>query len=118
MLAISRFTSNVDLLVNYISEFLLFGQLTMLAKKNSKNQITLPKEVVASVGDVDYFDVTICGVRIVLESIQARTGGEVRSRLEMSDIRETDIDAAIEFARSEVALDKLVAQAQEDKMGY
>ena len=71
----------------------------MLAKKSSKNQITLPKAIVASIGDVDYFDVTIRNGRIILEPVRTKQGDEVRSRLESLGIRETDLDAAIEYAR-------------------
>ena len=71
----------------------------MLAKKSSKNQITLPKAIVASIGDVDYFDVTIREGRIILEPVRTKKGDEVRSRLESLGIRETDIDAAIQYAR-------------------
>ena len=71
----------------------------MLAKKSSKNQITLPKAIVTSIGDVDYFDVTIRNGRIILEPVRTKQGDEVRSRLESMRIRETDIDAAIEYAR-------------------
>jgi len=72
----------------------------MLAKKSSKNQITLPKAIVASIGDVDYFDVSIRNGRIILEPVRTKQGDEVRSRLESLGIRETDIDLAIEYARS------------------
>jgi bifunctional DNA-binding transcriptional regulator/antitoxin component of YhaV-PrlF toxin-antitoxin module len=72
----------------------------MLAKKSSKNQITLPKAIVASIGDVDYFDVTIRNGRIILEPVRTKQGDEVRSRLDSLGIRETDIDLAIEYARS------------------
>lgn len=71
----------------------------MLAKKSNKNQITLPKAIVASIGDVDYFDVSIRNGRIILEPVRTRQGYEVRSRLKTLGIRETDIDAAIEYAR-------------------
>ena len=74
----------------------------MLAKKSSKNQITLPKAIVASIGDVDYFDVTIREGKIILEPVRTKQGGEVRSRLESLGIRETDIDAAIQYARSQI----------------
>jgi len=71
----------------------------MLAKKSSKNQITLPKAIVASIGDVDYFDITIRNGRIILEPVRTKQGYEVRSRLKALGIRETDIDAAIDYAR-------------------
>ncbi len=72
----------------------------MLAKKSSKNQITLPKAIMASIGDVDYFDVTLQNGKVILEPVRTRQGDEVRSRLESLGIRETDIDAAIQYARS------------------
>ena len=72
----------------------------MLAKKSSKNQITLPKAIVASFEDVAYFDVTTQNGRIILEPIRTKQGDEVRSRLESLGISETDVDAAIEYARS------------------
>jgi bifunctional DNA-binding transcriptional regulator/antitoxin component of YhaV-PrlF toxin-antitoxin module len=71
----------------------------MLAKKSSKNQITLPKAIVASFKDVDYFEVTTQNGRIILEPLRAKKGNEVRSRLENLGIRETDVDAAIAYAR-------------------
>jgi len=71
----------------------------MLAKKSSKNQITLPKAIAASFEDVDYFDVTVGNGRIVLEPVRTTKGGEVRAKLETLGIRETDIDAAIAYAR-------------------
>ena len=72
----------------------------MLAKKSSKNQITLPKAMVASFEGVDYFDVTTQNGRIILEPVRTKKGNEVRSKLESLGIRETDIGAAIEYARS------------------
>lgn len=71
----------------------------MLAKKSSKNQITLPKSIVASFEGVDYFDVTIHEGRIILEPVHATQASEVRAKLESLGIRETDIDLAIKYAR-------------------
>jgi hypothetical protein len=71
----------------------------MLAKKSSKNQITLPKAIITAFEDVDYFDVTTQNGRIILEPVRTKQGDEVRSRLESLGIRETDIDAAIAYAR-------------------
>lgn len=75
----------------------------MLAKKSSKNQITLPKAIAASFEGVDYFDVTTRNGRIILEPVRTTKGSEVRSMLESLGIRETDIDAAIEYARGKSA---------------
>jgi hypothetical protein len=71
----------------------------MLAKKSSKNQITLPKAIVASFKDVDYFEVTTQNGRIILEPLRMKKGSEVRSQLENLGIRETDVDAAIAYTR-------------------
>lgn len=71
----------------------------MLAKKSSKNQITLPKAIVASFEDVDYFEVSAEHGRIILKPVRTTSPGQVRSRLESLGIRETDIDKAIEYAR-------------------
>jgi len=71
----------------------------MLTKKSSKNQITLPKAIANSFKDVDYFEVTSQNGRIILEPLRTKKGGEVRSRLESLGIRETDVDAAITYAR-------------------
>jgi hypothetical protein len=49
----------------------------MLAKKSSKNQITLPKAIVAAFEDVDYFDVTTQNGRIILEPVRTKKGDEV-----------------------------------------
>jgi hypothetical protein len=71
----------------------------MLAKKSSKNQITLPKAIAASFKGVEYFEVSTEKGRIILEPVRTTRGSEVRSRLESLGIRETDIDEAIEYAR-------------------
>jgi hypothetical protein len=72
----------------------------MLAKKSSKNQITLPKAIVASFEGVDYFDVSTQDGRIILEPVRTTKGSEVRSKLESLGMRETDIDLALRYARS------------------
>ena len=71
----------------------------MLAKKSSKNQITLPKAIVALFEGVEYFDVTTADCRIILEPARTKKGSEVRSKLESLGIRETDIDLALRYAR-------------------
>ena len=41
----------------------------VLAKRTSKNQLTLPKAVVEQVGDADYYDVVCEDGRIVLTPV-------------------------------------------------
>lgn len=72
----------------------------MLAKKTSKNQLTLPKAVVANYPDVEYFDVRDEDGRIVLVPLRANQAEAVREKLEQLGIRDEDIDAALKWARS------------------
>lgn len=72
----------------------------MLAKKTSKNQITLPKAVIARFPSVDYFDVTEDGERIILQPVKLSQASAVRSKLESLGISEGDLEKAIRWARS------------------
>ncbi|HZD49336.1 MAG TPA: AbrB/MazE/SpoVT family DNA-binding domain-containing protein [Silvibacterium sp.] len=71
----------------------------MLAKKTSKNQITLPKAVVTRFPGVDYFEVSTNGESIVLRPLERSRAGEVRARLEKLGIDEHDVAAAVSWAR-------------------
>lgn len=75
----------------------------MLAKKTSKNQVTLPKKALKEIPETDYFDVTTRGGVLILRPV---TVGETGSRLavirkKMKDlgIESKDIDRAIQWAR-------------------
>lgn len=71
----------------------------MLAKKTSKNQITLPKAVVRHFPDVDYFDVREEAGRIVLAPVRPSRADEVRDKLKRLGITEADVTDAVEWAR-------------------
>jgi len=71
----------------------------MLAKKTSKNQITLPKAVVSHFPDVDYFDVREEGGRIILVPVQPSRADEARAKLARMGITEGDVAEALEWAR-------------------
>jgi hypothetical protein len=71
----------------------------MLAKKTSKNQITLPKAVISRFGGVEYFDVSTDGASIVLRPLRESRAGEVRARLLHLGIDEGDVAAAVSWAR-------------------
>lgn len=71
----------------------------MLAKKTVKNQVTLPKEVVARFAGVEYFDVSTDGECIVLRPLQRSRAEEVRARLAQFGIDEGDVNAAVTWAR-------------------
>jgi antitoxin component of MazEF toxin-antitoxin module len=72
----------------------------MLAKKTSKNQITLPKAVIAQIGEVDYFDVSTDGESIVLRPLRRSHADEARERLARMGITEDDVRDAVEWARN------------------
>jgi hypothetical protein len=71
----------------------------MLAKKTSKNQITLPKTVVARFGEVDYFDVSTDGKCIILRPLRESRADEVRAQLAQMGIVEEDVADAVSWAR-------------------
>ena len=71
----------------------------MLAKKTSKNQITLPKAIVSDFPGIDYFEVSSEEGRIILEPIRTQQANAVREKLEQLGIRERDVKYAIAQAR-------------------
>ena len=71
-----------------------------LAKKTSKNQITLPKKVVEQFPDIDYFDVRVGEGAIVLYPVDVDNADRVREKLDALGIDKQDIREAIRWARS------------------
>ena len=71
----------------------------MLAKKTSKNQITLPAAIVRRFPQVDYFEVTSDGERITLSPLRVSRADEVRERLADYGISVSDIEDAVRWAR-------------------
>ncbi|MDO9610320.1 MAG: AbrB/MazE/SpoVT family DNA-binding domain-containing protein [Serpentinimonas sp.] len=72
----------------------------MLAKITVKNQITLPKAVLAQVAPAEYYEVAAEGGRIVLTPVQVHSADAVRLKLEALGIAEQDIEDALRWARS------------------
>ena len=71
----------------------------MLAKLTSKNQLTLPKAVLASCSSTEYFDVTEDNGRIVLTPVRLNRSDGVRAKLSELGIAEADVADAISWAR-------------------
>ena len=75
----------------------------MLAKKTSKNQLTLPKEIVKEFPDIDYFDAKVKGRVIVLTPVKITpvdTSIEmVREKMVRLGIDETNVRDAVKWAR-------------------
>lgn len=78
----------------------------MLAKMTSKNQITLPKAVLACLPPTEYFEVTVVDAQIVLTPVRVERAGEtsitaeaVRDKLAALGITPADLDDALAWAR-------------------
>ncbi len=76
----------------------------MLAKKTSKNQITLPKEIVKAFPDAEYFDVSIMDntIRLMpvkITPVRSSLDG-VREKINKLGLTEKDVGDAIQWARS------------------
>ena len=76
----------------------------MLAKKTSKNQITLPKKIVTALPETDYFDVTLREGAVVLRPVAISEPGTklatVRRKIKDLGLTPKDIDDAIRWARA------------------
>lgn len=71
----------------------------VVAKRTSKNQLTLPKAVVEQAGAADYYDVVYDNGRIVLTPLHPGGAEAVRTRLAQLGISETDVAEAVGWAR-------------------
>jgi len=71
----------------------------MLAKLTSKNQLTLPKAIVAGFEGVEYFDVTTENGRVVLTPVRLVQADAVRAKLDELGISEADVAEAVAWAR-------------------
>ena len=75
----------------------------MLAKKTSKNQITLPKAIADSFRDAEYFDIRIENDKILLAPAKVLPAGptleRVREKMKQLGIAEKDVSEAVRWAR-------------------
>jgi hypothetical protein len=71
----------------------------MLAKMTSKNQLTLPKSITASVGSSEYFEVEARNGQIVLTPVRIQRGDALRAKLAELGLEEQDIADAVNWAR-------------------
>lgn len=75
----------------------------MLAKLTAKNQLTLPKVAIEAVGATEYFEVETRDGVILLTPVRIQRGDAVRAKLAQLALDESDIVAAVDWARSRVA---------------
>lgn len=75
----------------------------MLAKKTSKNQVTLPKEIATQFPDIDYFDVAVKESSIILTPVRissaSLTTAGIREKMERLGITDKDVRNAVQWAR-------------------
>jgi hypothetical protein len=76
----------------------------MLAKKTSKNQITLPKTIADAFPDAEYFDISIRDNKILLMPAKITpmrsTLEGIREKIKKLGLAEKDVTEAIRWARS------------------
>lgn len=75
----------------------------MLAKKTSKNQVTLPRAIVQQLPDVKYFEVSLREGEVVLKPVVMSAPGEqlkaVRAKIRALGLTEKEVEEAIDWAR-------------------
>jgi len=75
----------------------------MLAKKTSKNQLTLPKDIVKVFPDISYFDISVKDRKIVLIPVKITpvnaTLASIRNKIEQLGVTEKDVADAVKWAR-------------------
>jgi len=75
----------------------------MLAKKTSKNQLTLPKDIVKEFPGIDYFDVGIKDSKIVLSPVKIMPASAslsaIRDKIEQLGLTYEDVTNAVKWAR-------------------
>ena len=75
----------------------------MLSKKTSKNQLTLPKEIVKSFPDTEYFDVSVKDRKIILMPVRITPADAtlegIREKIKKLGITESDVTEAVKWAR-------------------
>ncbi len=76
----------------------------MLAKKTTKNQITLPKVIANAFPDTDYFDVRIKNNQILLLPVKIMPAGlsleSIRRKMKQLGVTEKDVEGAVQWARN------------------
>lgn len=71
----------------------------MLSKITSKNQITIPKAIMALVPKAEYFEVEAVNNCIILTPVKVTRINQVWDKLDALGITEQDITDAVEWSR-------------------
>ena len=71
----------------------------MLTKITRNNRLTLPKSVLTSTGEAEYYEITVESGRIILTPVRIQNAEAVRAKLEALGINEQDVSEAVQWAR-------------------
>jgi hypothetical protein len=71
----------------------------MIAKKTTKNQITLPKKIAEQFPGYEYFEISTEGGRIILRPVDLEALAKVQRKLKELGITESEVREAVEWAR-------------------
>ena len=71
----------------------------MLAKRTTRNRITLPMAMVSRFPGVKYFDVRESEGQLILKPVQKRELESVYDKVESLGVTEKDIDEAVRWVR-------------------
>ena len=73
----------------------------MLAKLTVKNQITIPKDVISRLPNVEYFDVTLKNGAVVLKPVKVYDTDldGIRRKMKKLGISEKSVEEAVRWAR-------------------
>lgn len=74
----------------------------MLAKLTAKNQITIPKNIISKLRNVEYFDVAYDNGMVFLKPVKVYDSdlAQIRSKIEKLGLSEDCVSEAVRWARS------------------
>ena len=72
----------------------------MLSKITSKNQLTIPKDIIKHFLSTEYFEIVAENGRMILTPVHINSADKARQKLAELGITENDIQAAVSWARA------------------
>jgi len=75
-------------------------KVTMVTRLVDKREVQLPAVVLREFEDVEFFEISSDGMRIVLTPVSANRADLVRQKLDLLGLTERDIEDAVEWARN------------------
>ena len=72
----------------------------MLSKITSKNQLTIPKDIIKNFPSTEYFEIVAENGRMILTPVHINSADKARQKLAELGITEQDIQAAVSWARA------------------